>query len=119
MPGLLPAHRQGLAQLRAGNMRAPSLASPSTFCDRYDLYVSGAAIFILVWGVLAIVLGTLFTWHPEGIENVAERWGLRNMRTQRTRRFQVYLNRFGGVLFVLLGITFIVLVTVGVLPPQE
>lgn len=80
--------------------------------------MSGAAIFILVWSVLAIVLGTLFTWHPEGIENVAERWGLRSMRTQRARRFQVHLNRFGGVLFVILGIMFIVLVAVGALPPR-
>lgn len=81
--------------------------------------MSGGAIFILVWSVIAIVMGTLFTWHPEGIENIAERWGLRSMRSQRTRRFQLQLNRFGGGLFVLLGIAFIVLVTVGVLPPRE
>jgi hypothetical protein len=81
--------------------------------------VTAGAIFILVWSCLAIPMGLLFAWHPEGIEKVAERWGLRSMRTERMRRFQIHLNRYGGMLFIALGILLIVLVATGVLPPRE
>ncbi|WP_102193038.1 hypothetical protein [Microbacterium aurantiacum] len=81
--------------------------------------MSGPALFILVWSVLAILMGLLFAFRPDAIEAFAERRGQRRMMTQRMRRFQVHLNRVGGVLFVAVGLLLIVLVALGVMPPKE
>lgn len=43
----------------------------------YHLKVSGPAIFILVWSVLAIGMGVMFARRPGAFEDLAERMGQR------------------------------------------
>ena len=80
--------------------------------------MSGAAAFILLWSLGAIGLGAFFAARPAALERLAARTGQRFGYTQRTRRLQVHLNRFGGVLMVVVGVVLAVLVMIGVILPK-
>lgn len=80
--------------------------------------MSGAAIFILLWALFAICVGTFVAWRPAAVERLATRIGNRFGYTERTRRLQVHLNRIGGMFFVVAGVVVAVLVMIGVMPPR-
>lgn len=82
--------------------------------------VSGPAIFILVWGLGAIGAGLFFAIKPETIVRLDEgqTWRRHQPRPEN-RNLRIWWNRIGGIVFVGLGITFVVLVAIGVMPPAE
>ncbi len=84
----------------------------------YGWCVSGAAIFILLWALIAICVGTFAALRPAAVERLATRMGSRFGYSERTRRLQVHLNRIGGIFFVVAGGVFAVLVVTGVMPPR-
>lgn len=80
--------------------------------------MSGAAIFIVLWALIAICVGTSVALRPAAVERLGTRMGNRFGYTERTRRLQVHLNRIGGIFFVVAGGVVAVLVMIGVMPPR-
>ncbi|WP_375386718.1 hypothetical protein [uncultured Microbacterium sp.] len=82
--------------------------------------MSGPAIFILLWGLLAVGAGLFVAAKPEALVRLSESQTWRRRQPPpHTRAFRIWWNRIGGIVFVVVGITFIVLVVSGVLPPPS
>ena len=75
--------------------------------------MSGVHIFITVWCILALGLGTLFTVRPD----LVNRMYLRQYGHPPTA-FQQALNRFGGVFFIILALVIGSLTIAGRFPPD-
>lgn len=80
-------------------------------------------VFVTVWGVVALALGSLFAFKPEIPADIYINWMSISRTThllQETlapRRFILIWYRIGGVTFLVLGILIPVLMFTGVIGP--
>ncbi|GAA5098819.1 hypothetical protein GCM10025760_34270 [Microbacterium yannicii] len=81
-------------------------------------------VFVAVWAVVALALGSLFAFKPEVPADIYINWMSITRTTHRLqqammpRRFILIWYRLGGVAFLVLGVLIPVLMFTGVIGPS-
>jgi hypothetical protein len=80
-------------------------------------------VFILIWGIAAVAIGSLFAFRPEGVADAYIAQMARTAASDRLRRrlaprrLIVIFYRIGGAAFMLLGVLIPALLFTGVIAP--